>query len=206
MENSICFLDVEFKVLLTVFESNKKYEGIIKNFLESKFQKISFNSIQLIDNDLQFDFNILELDIEHKILTTLYNINNEIKTKFNLKNQFTSEDLSSKIFIYTKYNTYDLSSNQDLYLFIDRLQKQYPIFIDNIININLVKQNLILKITKNLYLSLLSKFNDEKYIEEFNHKNDKKINFIKNKYNELLNNEPLLIFNYKKKIIFLKNL
>lgn len=206
MENSICFLDVEFKVLLTVFESNKKYEGIIKNFLESKFQKISFNSIQLIDNDLQFDFNILELDLEHKILTTLYNINNEIKTKFNLKNQFTSEDLSSKIFIYTKYNTYDLSSNQDLYLFIDRLQKQYPIFIDNIININLVKQNLILKITKNLYLSLLSKFNDEKYIEEFNHKNDKKINFIKNKYNELLNNEPLLIFNYKKKIIFLKNL
>lgn len=151
MENSICFLDVEFKVLLTVFESNKKYEGIIKNFLESKFQKISFNSIQLIDNDLQFDFNILELDLEHKILTTLYNINNEIKTKFNLKNQFTSEDLSSKIFIYTKYNTYDLSSNQDLYLFIDRLQKQYPIFIDNIININLVKQNLILKITKNLY-------------------------------------------------------
>lgn len=206
MENSICFLDVEFKVLLTVFESNKKYEGIIKNFLESKFQKISFNSIQLIDNDLQFDFNILELDLEHKILTTLYNINNEIKTKFNLKNQFTSEDLSSKIFIYTKYNTYDLSSNQDLYLFIDRLQKQYPIFIDNIININLVKQNLILKITKNLYLSLLSKFNDEKYIEEFNHKNDKKIKFIKNKYNELLNNEPLLIFNYKKKIIFLKNL
>lgn len=206
MENSICFLDVEFKVLLTVFESNKKYEGIIKNFLESKFQKISFNSIQLIDNDLQFDFNILELDLEHKILTTLYNINNEIKTKFNLKNQFTSEDLSSKIFIYTKYNTYDLSSNQDLYLFIDRLQKQYPIFIDNIININLVKQNLILKITKNLYLSLLSKFNDEKYIEEFNHKNDKKINFIKNKYNELLNNEPLLIFNYKKKNIFLKNL
>lgn len=206
MENSICFLDVEFKVLLTVFESNKKYEGIIKNFLESKFQKISFNSIQLIDNDLQFDFNILELDLEHKILTTLYNINNEIKTKFNLKNQFTSEDLSSKIFIYTKYNTYDLSSNQDLYLFIDRLQKQYPIFIDNIININLVKQNLILKITKNLYLSLLSKFNDEKYIEEFNHKNDKKINFIKNKYNELLNNEPLLTFNYKKKNIFLKNL
>lgn len=202
MENSICFLDVEFKVLLTVFESNKKYEGIIKNFLESKFQKISFNSIQLIDNDLQFDFNILELDLEHKILTTLYNINNEIKTKFNLKNQFTSEDLSSKIFIYTKYNTYDLSSNQDLYLFIDRLQKQYPIFIDNIININLVKQNLILKITKNLYLSLLSKFNDEKYIEEFNHKNDKKINFIKNKYNELLNNEPLLIFNYKKKLYF----